>query len=204
MDSTVKTSKRNILKEKYPQNILILVQQELEKRGIDASWDVITEDICAGVDYAIDMLSDREKEMLRMRYIERKTQAKIGQVYGITKTAVGSTEAKAIYKLCRAPLLGYLKYGKNAYEDKCKRIEKEKQIGISDEARNTHISELEFSIRIENALIRAGYFTVKDIACLTEQQIFDIKNLGKKEYREIAYRLQALGVLGTQWKYFIY
>jgi hypothetical protein len=47
MDSTVKTSKRNILKEEYPQNILILVQQELEKRGIDASWDVITEDICA-------------------------------------------------------------------------------------------------------------------------------------------------------------
>ena len=204
MDSTVKTSKRNILKEEYPQNILILVQQELESRGIDTSWDVITEDICAGVDYALGMLADRENEILRMRYIEHKTLAAIGQVYGVTKTAVGSTEAKAIHKLCRAPLFGYLKYGKNAYEDKCKRIEKERQIGISDEVRNTHISELEFSIRIENALLRAGYFTVKDIASLTEQQILDIKNLGKKEHREIAYRLQALGVSGTQWKYFIY
>lgn len=56
------------------------------------------------------------------------------------------------------------------------------------------IEELDLSIRAYNCLKRAGISTVGDICNLTEEQLREVRNLGKKAYDEILEKLERLGV----------
>ncbi|MBN3534971.1 DNA-directed RNA polymerase subunit alpha [Mycoplasma procyoni] len=56
--------------------------------------------------------------------------------------------------------------------------------------RQIDLSELELSVRSANALRRAGFKTVADIEKIDEEELFNVKNLGKKSVQEIIEKLK--------------
>ena len=143
--------KKSVFHEDYPKNLLLIVQREAKSRGLEISPDNLTHDRLAGLEYALSTLSDREQKILRMRYAEHKSFIDISKESGISDRGASSIEATAVYKLCKAPLLGYLQYGKNAYEEMVRKQEAEQmKKGFSEEVLNTPISKLDLSIRSEN------------------------------------------------------
>ena len=56
------------------------------------------------------------------------------------------------------------------------------------------IEELDMSVRSYNCLKRAGITTVKDLTEKTEEEISQVRNLGKKSLEEVVSKLAALGL----------
>ena len=70
-------------------------------------------------------------------------------------------------------------------------------ISFSKKDCDTGIDELEFSVRANNALKRAGLFTVGEIIdIIASGELAHIRNLGKKTENEIKTRLLQLGYDG--------
>jgi DNA-directed RNA polymerase subunit alpha len=71
---------------------------------------------------------------------------------------------------------------------------------LTDEQRNTPISELRLSIRTYNALRRTGIETVGQLLERTEEEILSLRNFGPKSYEELRQRLEELGILPARGK----
>lgn len=56
------------------------------------------------------------------------------------------------------------------------------------------IEELDLSVRSFNCLKRAGINTVRDITCLTYDQLIHVHNLGKKSTEEVIQKLETMGL----------
>lgn len=194
--------KMKIMKLPYPENLLTAI---FERTGIEVPE--ITEDIEAGLEYAVSTLDDRRQTILRLRFQENISQRKVAEMLGVSPSAIGSMERDSIFKLHRPPVVAYLMYGKTGYENRME------QMRLQDEAeRNTEaykkimgirFEELDLSIRVFNCLRRAGYETIGDIVDLTEEDIIHIKNISWKQYDEIGRKLLARGVSESAWIGFI-
>lgn len=194
--------KMKIMKLPYPENLLTAI---FERTGIEVPE--ITEDIEAGLEYAVSTLDDRRQTILRLRFQENISQRKVAEMLGVSPSAIGSMERDSIFKLHRPPVVAYLMYGKTGYENRME------QMRLQDEAeRNTEaykkimgirFEELDLSIRAFNCLRRAGYETIGDIVDLTEEDIIHIKNISWKQYDEIGRKLLARGVSESAWIGFI-
>lgn len=72
---------------------------------------------------------------------------------------------------------------------------------LSKAACDTVIEDLTFSVRSQNALKRAGLFTVRDVVrALSQDELGKIRNLGRKSISEIKTRILVFGyeALGTE------
>lgn len=72
---------------------------------------------------------------------------------------------------------------------------------LSKAACGTVIEDLTFSVRSQNALKRAGLFTVRDVVrALSQDELGKIRNLGRKSISEIKTRILVFGyeALGTE------
>ena len=68
------------------------------------------------------------------------------------------------------------------------------EIGFSSAACETSIDDINFSVRSQNALKRAGLFTVRNvIEAISNDELLRIRNLGKKSLTEIKTRILAFG-----------
>ena len=68
------------------------------------------------------------------------------------------------------------------------------EIGFSGAACETSIDDINFSVRSQNALKRAGLFTVRNvIEAISNDGLLQIRNLGKKSINEIKTRILAFG-----------
>jgi len=68
------------------------------------------------------------------------------------------------------------------------------EIGFSNAACETSIDDINFSVRSQNALKRAGLFTVRNvIEAISHDGLLQIRNLGKKSMNEIKTRILAFG-----------
>lgn len=191
-----------IMKLPYPENLLTAVFDRTEFKVPE-----ITEDIKAGLEYALASLDERRQTILRLRFKENVSQRRVAELLGVSPSAIGSMERDSIFKLHRPPVVAYLMYGKTGYE---KRME---QLRLNDEAmRNTdeykaimtiRFEELDLSIRAFNCLRRSGYETIGDIVDLTEEEIIHIKNIGWKQYDEIGRALLSKGITKSEWIEFI-
>ena len=67
-------------------------------------------------------------------------------------------------------------------------------IAFTKKACDTNIDDIEFSVRANNALKRAGYFKIDDIvAALSNETLIHIRNLGKKTFNEIQTKVLVFG-----------
>lgn len=205
------------LSEYYPLNLLHSIHPEQPER--------ITDDIQAGLEYILTTLSDREQEIIRLRFRERRTRADIGEEFCITQERVRQIEAKALrklrlpnrYQFIRVGLMGFIRQvrdesHKAGYE---KGYEEGYKTGMEDAANGKTyrgvtakitalpIDALKLSIRAYNCLLRLGCKTIGDCMVLKKEQILNVRNFGVKSRNEIALTLQKFDVLDTVWDEFV-
>ena len=67
-------------------------------------------------------------------------------------------------------------------------------IAFTKKACETNIDDIEFSVRANNALKRAGYFVIEDVVdSLANETLIHIRNLGKKTFNEIQTKILVFG-----------
>lgn len=192
-------TKRMMVKEPYPRN-LMLVLVERARGALELPVESITDEIVSGTDYAISLLTEKEADIISLRYKEHKTLGEIAVKYNVTSERIRSIEDRAEWFLTKPEISGYIKYGRNAFEViRAETEEKEMERGYSEETLNITIEEMDFSVRVFNCLKRMGYDTIRDLAYLTEDQMIKIPYLCLKQRKEVAKKLAELGVLRTVW-----
>ena len=194
--------KMKSLKEPYPKNLILSIQVTAVHE-IQLPFEDITDDIRAGLDYALSTLSEREQEIVRLRYQERLPLREIGLAIGVTTERIRSLGDRILRKLREPRVLGYIKYGKYGYEALVAQREEEKRKADVSNQLQMNLEELDLTIRSFNCLKKRGCNTVGDIVKLTEEEIIETKNLGRKSMIEIAEKLRSIGVHNTVWDDFI-
>ena len=189
------------LRDEYPINLLKTIASEQTRFEFNA--DEITEDKLDGLNHIISSLTEREQQILQLRYQERKTLREIGEIIGVTLERIRGQEHRAIYKLATPPRLGYIKYGKVAYEKLIAEKKAEKEKEYTERGFNIPIEELDLSVRAFNNLKKIGCNTVADVVDLTDERILSVNSLGKKTRTEIALKIASLGAFNTAWSYYL-
>ena len=195
-------NRKKFLKEEYPYNLIATIIDE-------SVWELnlsteMTEDHLAGLEYAISQLDEREQTIIRMRFEERQTYAQIGEHLGISLNRVSQVARKALRKLYHPKNLKYYKYGIEGHKVRQAEFEEaERKRAYTDKVMETTIYDLDFSVRTFNNLIRAKCEKVSDLIALSEEDILNLKNMGKKQFAEVALKLKALGLLHTAWEKFL-
>ena len=202
MDNETRNILKSAFKEPYPRNLFLTLAAD---KWFNAQIPVenITEDMVAGLEYALSTLPPRDQKIVQLRYAQKMTYTAIAKEFDVTVERIRTLEHRSIARLHHPPLIGYIKYGKQGYVERCKRIEAEKEKRYDEDKYLRRISELNISVRPINRLIAKGYETVKDIVELTEDEIVSIKDLGKKSIVEVAVELESLGITDTNWSRFI-
>ena len=103
-------SRQAMLKQPYPLNMLLTL---LDATTLEVPE--LTDDVLAGLEYALSMLTDREREVLHQRYEERKTYSAIGTSLHVTASTVQKNEYSAFRKLRHRQVMGYILYAKNGF-----------------------------------------------------------------------------------------
>lgn len=195
-------NRKKFLKEEYPYNLIATIIDE-------SVWELnlpteMTEDHLAGLEYAISQLDEREQTIIRMRYKQRQTFTDIGEHFNISVNRASQVERKALRKLYHPRNLKYYKYGLEGHKVRQAEFEEaERKRAYTDKVMETTIYDLDFSVRTFNNLIRAKCEKVSDLVALSEEDILNLKNMGKKQFAEVALKLKALGLLHTAWEKFL-
>ena len=137
-------------------------------------------------------------------YEKRQTFAQIGEQFNISVNRASQVERKALCKLYHPRNLKYYKYGLEGHKVRQAEFEEaERQRAYTEKVMETTIYDLDFSVRTFNNLIRAKCEKVSDLVALSEEDILNLKNMGKKQLAEVALKLKALGLLHTAWEKFL-
>lgn len=202
MDNEIKDRLRAALKEPYPRNLFLTLSED-KWYDIQIDTNNITSDMIEGLEYAISTLPPRDQKIIRMRYAQNMTFTAIGKEFDVTGERIRTVEHRALIRLHRPPLLGYIKYGKVGYEERSAKVEEERKKRYDEEKYQIRIINMDMPVRAQNRLIAKGYNIVKDIVELTEEEIIGIQYLGRKGIIDVANALEAIGVNGTVWSEFI-
>lgn len=206
----------NKIKElEYPFNLMYAVFEDDVEEMIENA-DTIS-DFNGSVEYALHTLGERERTVLKYRFVDLMTYEEIGKLYNITRERIRQVEAKALRKLRHPNRRKYLKYGvsgiiKNIRTDYlnrfadlesnlielCKLNKKTADEVIRDnELRKkyapTKIENMDLSVRSYNCLKRAGIDTLQQLAKLSYEDLTHVRNLGRKSTEEIIEKLREYG-----------
>ena len=181
----------------------------------------ITEDIVAGTQYALSTLEKAERELLLLRYKERKSISDIAAHFIMSESNVRKIEARAFEKLRLPSRWNYIRHGIAGYMKK--RIGEEYHKGYlsgycdgyengAEDARNgipkicapekildKPIEAMGLSSLAYNCLHHAGLKFVRDVVYLSSDRIRVMRNLGAKKASEIATAIQNYGIIHTAW-----
>ncbi len=172
-----------------------------------------------GIFDALAMLTEREQDILRQRYGEKMTLRAIGQIHGVGQERIRQIIARALRRLRHpsrvnmfkaVPLAAMveqnIKYQKLSREYEllatafemltAKKADPEVVVTLAELAvtMQTPISDLGLSVRSFNCLKRAGKNTLRDIAEMTEDDLLQIRNLGRKSAEEIIGKIKSYGL----------
>lgn len=132
------------------------------------------------IEKILEYLPAREQLVLRMRYETGCTLKETGDASGVSVERARQIVKRATRKL-RAPALSQrLTYGR--------RISELSGTGLRESgpgAEPGSINELHLGLRLHGALVRAGLFTVADIAKMDEKEILKIPGVGRKGAKEL-------------------
>jgi len=172
-----------------------------------------------GLEAAIETLSERERDVLRMRFRDGKTLVDTGKAFSVTRERIRQIEAKSLRKL-RHPARKRmftavsedeyikLKAENQRLENECDLLQEAFTVntGLSaDHAAidsmvkianilETPISKLDLSVRSYNCLARAGKKTLKDLRDMTMDEFYRIRNIGRKSAEEVVKMLHGYGI----------
>jgi len=172
-----------------------------------------------GLEMALETLTDRERDVLRMRFREGKTLVNVGIALGVGKERIRQIEAKALRKL-RHPTRKNMFTAVSRVENlklKAENLRLENEYALLEKAfkvntgtnaepgaivsmaiisdmLETPISKLDLSVRSYNCLTRAGKKALKDLRDMTMDEFYRIRNIGRKSAEEVVKMLHEYGI----------
>ena len=196
----------------YPYNLLA----DVFAQDISTLRPTLPSDVAVAVEYVLSRLPDREREMMRCRFMERMTLQAIGEAFGLTTERVRQILSEVRFKLrhpSRSSILkngiagtielakqqgydaGYVKGCEDGFA-KGFAAAKAELAGEKHYERPSDawpIEDLDLSVRAYNCLIRAHIRTVQQISVMTYDDLYRIRNMGLKSLTEIVQKMAALG-----------
>lgn len=148
-----------------------LLKAEIKDIGVKTFLDAFLEQNDGSFLFEHYHPAKRTLEFIALRHGKGMSYEDIGSRYGLKKERVRQV-VTSYSNINKAERLASKIRRKNNDEYKFKGSE-------------TPISELDFPIRIRNCLTRAGIHTVGDLLGKTEDELFRIRNMGKKSFKEI-------------------
>lgn len=208
-----------IRKKPYPNNLLFAALGLKESEIPNG----ITDDICAGIQYAISTLPDREQCVICGYYIDGKRTVDLVSQFAVTSNRIIQIEERALRRLREPKRSDYMRYG---IAGNLKRIAREKynlgyrdgieegynkakrEISKEKSEETIHLLELPLenlglSVRSFNALHRIECKTLGDIIALDDKEIRRIKGVGKACSIEIAKMIESHGIKTSWWSIFL-
>lgn len=206
----------NIIKDlEYPLNLIYAVFEDAAEEIAERA-DTIS-DLNASIEYVLYTLSDRERKILKNRFVDLMTLEQTGKLFGVTRDRIRQIEAKAIRKLRHPSRAKYFKYGVSGiiedirmdYYNKFSELEgklielcklnvktadeviQEKE--IRKKFAPTDIEHMDLSVRSYNCLKRAGIGTLQQLSELSYNDLIRIRNLGRRSVDEIIGKLNEYG-----------
>lgn len=167
--------------EDYPMNLL----DEVAGLGDEDKWDYpIPSDINSSIEYALGMLTERESNVIQMRYKYGLTLSDVAKEYGnITRERVRQVEAKAIRKLRHPSRKCWLVHGVSGMIANARN--EAKNSAISSELKNTiaEISSISVSLAkiTGEALVKTSMDDIVDKDPILNQSIQEL-NLSVRSY----------------------
>ena len=166
--------------------------------------------------YLISKLEPREQQVVKLRFMERKSLDEIGEIVSVTRERVRQILAHVQreirtpwnWRFIRYGIVGYVehisKYNYDqGYNDGYEMARLEIEKGVETIEREKILSEpievLKLSMRSHNGMIKKGCHIVADVIKLTSDDIDGIRNFGFKSATETANKLKAIGITGTAW-----
>lgn len=208
---------KNLKDLEYPLNLIYAIFDD-EADGIIENADTIS-DFNGSVEYVLHTLSERERTVLKYRFVDLMTYEEVGKLYNITRERIRQVEAKALRKLRHPSRAKYLKCGvsgiieniRTDYFNKFADLENKlielinlntktaSRIVCGAEIRRKHtptdlkIEDMDLSVRAYNCLKRTGIDNLQQLAKLSYDDLAGIRNLGRKCVGEIIERLKEYG-----------
>lgn len=182
--------------------------------------EVLTKDLIAGLEYALLTLNERERNISLWRYRDSMTRRTAAEYCHISPERVRQIEVKALRSQSNPPRVQYLRWGLAGYLNAVKTNAHNKgymegyRNGVLDckegrvdpsivpESLDQPIQYLNLTKRPFNCLDRKGYRYIRDIAGLSREEIWKIRNLGAKGAQEIAEALVNCGIGDSEWNYY--
>lgn len=154
----------------------------------------------------LEHLTDRECQVIRYRYRDRLTLEETGKKLGVTRERIRQIEARAIRKL-RYYMRGYQvvpmsevanateRYNElqTKYENLQKLYEQKFEQAAPEIPSRIPIEKLDLSVRSYNCLKRHGIHYLDEVQKLSEEDLYNIRNMGKKSIQEIMFRVSQYG-----------
>ena len=196
-----------VTKENYP---ILLVEKIFNGRK-DLDLQEITEDLCAGLNYGLCLLSEREHKIISSIYFQQKSIATVCRDDKVTTDFVLALEKNALKKLRQDVIAGYILNGIDGFtrirEAKAYRLgftsgyaagtENREILYWEQEQISPSIHNLNLPTRAFTCLRHAGVRTIRD--CIELKNPLRVRDLGLVSARNIASALKAAGIVGTQW-----
>ena len=193
----------------YPGKLLA----ELEKFGSKEPLQTLPTDWEVSIEYVINNgLTEREANIVKLRYQQGMKYDSIGKVYGVTRERVRQIDAKALRKLRHPSRWRYIQYGINGVVDSIKEkafqdgYQKGVQFGYKQaladvklnkvnhlEYGDLTLEDMDLSVRSHNCMCRAGVKCAMDIVDMGYHKLIHVRNFGKRSYDEVIKKLEQFG-----------
>ena len=194
-------------RKNYPANLLEALQIQTETQS-DILHDELSEDQYKGLEYAMSVLTEREKFVLNAYFAEGKTIREFSKEYNLSENRIKQIIDHALRKLRRNK--EWLFYIVNGYEAQRQYLwkqllhEERKYLvkhGIYDHSHLYYqeISVLNLPARIYNPLIKHGIRVVRDLVvfvCTSEK----IRNFGEMSVQVVCDVLKRNNLLPMDWQ----
>ncbi len=198
--NTEKIKSRNVSAEPYPINLLIALNEH-NVRGTPLSIEELTQDNFDGLAVALTTLPERVQEMIRLRFVERQTYSKIGELFGITGERVRFLIRDGLRKLRYPAIYAYIKYGKNGNAEHRALLAEIWKKEAADKMK-MRVRDIGLSVKATIRLIAKGCDTLKDVISMSKEEIDNINQLGKVTIQEIKTKLESMGITDSDWSKF--
>lgn len=143
-----------------------------------------------GLYFALDSLSERERQMILCRYKDQMVFREIGEKFGVKEEPTRQIIFRGVWKLTDPSISRYYREGYHKAIE-IERDRKEKILETADRKEKIellseiYIGEAVFSTRASNSLRRAGMTTLGDVACTKQSELLKIRNVGEMIVAEI-------------------
>ena len=207
--------------EMYPWNLLNVIRSS----DVDMIRANFSDDLRAGLKHAVSLIGAKEREVIKLRYMEGKSYEEIQKILQCDEKLVLSLEKRAIDRLREANVYSYIKYGISGYVQKIlieeytrgfesgyvkgyEAAEADTRNGFTRTERDISIMSLplevlQLDVRPYNCLYYNGCRTVGDCIRMNEYDIKRMRNLGKKSADAIARALRRMDIRHTEWNQFL-